>query len=484
MLRLGDVVSREGVDHRRGGRRRGARPCAGSACSPRPRARPRSSPARRARSARAANGDEVVDRIEAEAGRRRRRDQRARGGAADLRRDPRRGAARPGAGAVLRPRRRQRRDHGRRRLRAAVGGRASTSASPGSPPSSSAPTRSRRRDRRRLRAHLVDVLAPVAVDVGRVRAEAGDRQQRHARGPRRRWSRPGRDEPMPALPEPAHVRSERVPRRCTSELLASTVRASASGSRAWSPAGRPHRRRRRCSSPPRWSCSSFDELTISEWALREGIVLDAIGRHDPADWSDDPRAIRRASVQALARRCSWPEAHSRQVAQLALELFDQTARAARARRRRPRAARVRRAAARHRRARRARGPRPARGVPRAARPAARLRPRGDRRCSPRSCGGTAAASPKASDELVGPLDAERRERVRRLAALLRDRRRPRPQPQPGGQRVDVRVGPSLVLLRLHAERRRRARALGRAPQARALREGLRPRARAHRAPVG
>ncbi len=54
-------------------------------------------------------------------------------------------------------------------------------------------------------------------------------------------------------------------------------------------------------------------------------MLDAIGHHDPADWSDDPRAIRRASVQSLARRCSWPEAHSRQVARLALELFDQTA---------------------------------------------------------------------------------------------------------------------------------------------------------------
>ncbi len=66
-----------------------------------------------------------------------------------------------------------------------------------------------------------------------------------------------------------------------------------------------------------------DELTVSEWAMREGMVLDAIGRHDPADWSDDPYAIRRASVMALARRCSWPEAHSRHVATLALELFDQ-----------------------------------------------------------------------------------------------------------------------------------------------------------------
>jgi exopolyphosphatase/guanosine-5'-triphosphate,3'-diphosphate pyrophosphatase len=69
----------------------------------------------------------------------------------------------------------------------------------------------------------------------------------------------------------------------------------------------------------------FDEMTVSEWALREGILLDAIGHHDPADWTDDPRAIRRASVQSLARRCSFPEEHSRQVARLALDLFDQTA---------------------------------------------------------------------------------------------------------------------------------------------------------------
>ncbi len=68
----------------------------------------------------------------------------------------------------------------------------------------------------------------------------------------------------------------------------------------------------------------FDELTVGEWALREGIVLDAIGHHDAADWSDDPRAIRRASVLELCRRCNWDEVHSRQVARLALRLFDQT----------------------------------------------------------------------------------------------------------------------------------------------------------------
>ncbi len=66
----------------------------------------------------------------------------------------------------------------------------------------------------------------------------------------------------------------------------------------------------------------LESLTISEWALREGIVLDAVGHHETDAWSDDPRAIRREAVQSLARRCNWPEAHSRQVALLSLELFD------------------------------------------------------------------------------------------------------------------------------------------------------------------
>ena len=69
----------------------------------------------------------------------------------------------------------------------------------------------------------------------------------------------------------------------------------------------------------------FDRLTVSEWALREGIVLDAIPRHEPADWSGDPRAIRASSVLHLARRCNWDEGHGRQTARLALDLFDQTA---------------------------------------------------------------------------------------------------------------------------------------------------------------
>jgi exopolyphosphatase / guanosine-5'-triphosphate,3'-diphosphate pyrophosphatase len=68
----------------------------------------------------------------------------------------------------------------------------------------------------------------------------------------------------------------------------------------------------------------FDQLTISEWALREGIVLDGVRRHDVADWSDDPHAIRREAVLGLARRCNWSEPHARQVTALSLQLFDST----------------------------------------------------------------------------------------------------------------------------------------------------------------
>ncbi len=66
------------------------------------------------------------------------------------------------------------------------------------------------------------------------------------------------------------------------------------------------------------------ELVGCEWALREGMVLDAIGHHSRAEWDADPRAMRRESVLNLCRRYGWNEAHSTKVARLALELFDGT----------------------------------------------------------------------------------------------------------------------------------------------------------------
>ena len=65
----------------------------------------------------------------------------------------------------------------------------------------------------------------------------------------------------------------------------------------------------------------FDELIVSAWGLREGMVLEAA--HCPAP--DEPRLTRRASTIDLAERCNWDEPHARHVADLALQLFDQTA---------------------------------------------------------------------------------------------------------------------------------------------------------------
>lgn len=193
----------------------------------------------------------------------------------------------------------------------------------------------------------------------------------------------------------------------------------------------------------------FDELTVSEWALREGILLDAIVHHDLADWSEDPRAIRRASVQNLARRCRWAEEHSRHVARLALALFDATATL--------------------------HGLSPTdrelleygallhdigEHVARDGhhRHAAYLVVHGDLRgFDPEEVRILAALArwhrrgdPKPSDDLVGPLSPGALERVRTLTALLRvadglDRGRSQVV-----RDIDVSVGPSLVLVRASA----------------------------------
>jgi len=64
------------------------------------------------------------------------------------------------------------------------------------------------------------------------------------------------------------------------------------------------------------------ELTACTWALREGLLLDLAGlRSGPGDAA----SVRRRSVEALAERFAGPNAHGRQVARLALALFDATA---------------------------------------------------------------------------------------------------------------------------------------------------------------
>jgi exopolyphosphatase/guanosine-5'-triphosphate,3'-diphosphate pyrophosphatase len=301
-----------------------------------------------------------------------------------------------------------------------------------------------KRDRRRLREHLVDVLGPLAVEVQRYEPKlaigsSGTLEDlAHMVAARRDESVPrslnqltfSRDEFEPLYKE--LIQSTSSQRQRMKGLDSKRVELIVAGAEFLSTA---------------MELFEVEELTISEWALREGMVLEAIGRHDPVDLTDDPRAIRRASIQALARRFSWPEAHSRHVAKLSLDLFDQT--------------------------------RELHGLADEDRElleyAAFLHDIGehvshdghDRHAAYLVAHGqlrgfdpeeilvlTALVrwhrrgEPKAADDLVGELDDDQRERVRRLAAFLRiadGLDRSRKQVVTG---LAARVSPSLVLLRL------------------------------------
>jgi exopolyphosphatase/guanosine-5'-triphosphate,3'-diphosphate pyrophosphatase len=67
------------------------------------------------------------------------------------------------------------------------------------------------------------------------------------------------------------------------------------------------------------------ELTLCEWALREGILLEYIHGHPRSLAAAEAYPdVRRRSVVHLAERCDYIEPHARHVAALALALFDGT----------------------------------------------------------------------------------------------------------------------------------------------------------------
>jgi exopolyphosphatase/guanosine-5'-triphosphate,3'-diphosphate pyrophosphatase len=69
----------------------------------------------------------------------------------------------------------------------------------------------------------------------------------------------------------------------------------------------------------------LEQLVLAPWALREGVILEELGRRDAwssAEPADDPR--RRRAVLDFGRRHAWDEPHCRNVTALALSLFDQT----------------------------------------------------------------------------------------------------------------------------------------------------------------
>jgi exopolyphosphatase / guanosine-5'-triphosphate,3'-diphosphate pyrophosphatase len=70
----------------------------------------------------------------------------------------------------------------------------------------------------------------------------------------------------------------------------------------------------------------LDELTISDKAIREGLLFDFIERHREGIQAEQviPN-VRRRNVLHLARSCHYDSVHAHHVAKLCLHLFDQTA---------------------------------------------------------------------------------------------------------------------------------------------------------------
>lgn len=66
----------------------------------------------------------------------------------------------------------------------------------------------------------------------------------------------------------------------------------------------------------------FKAITVSEWALREGIILSELEGYDSLEGGIE--SIRHASVMGVTKRFMWNSFHAEQVAKLALSLFDQT----------------------------------------------------------------------------------------------------------------------------------------------------------------
>src|SRR5262249_31485163 len=68
-----------------------------------------------------------------------------------------------------------------------------------------------------------------------------------------------------------------------------------------------------------------EEVTLCDFALREGLVLDYMQKNASHIRTVDRYPdVRRRSVMELAERCGYRAQHARQVAKLALNLFDGT----------------------------------------------------------------------------------------------------------------------------------------------------------------
>jgi exopolyphosphatase / guanosine-5'-triphosphate,3'-diphosphate pyrophosphatase len=64
-------------------------------------------------------------------------------------------------------------------------------------------------------------------------------------------------------------------------------------------------------------------ITLSNFALREGIIFDTISKEHSTLLKEDPEDIRYRSIISLAENCRYDKAHSEQVLKLSLRIFEQ-----------------------------------------------------------------------------------------------------------------------------------------------------------------
>ena len=67
---------------------------------------------------------------------------------------------------------------------------------------------------------------------------------------------------------------------------------------------------------------NVEEITISDYALREGIVLDALQNLDTDEHKPKLSDIKYESVLQLAKSCNFDREHCYHVTELALKMFD------------------------------------------------------------------------------------------------------------------------------------------------------------------
>ena len=67
---------------------------------------------------------------------------------------------------------------------------------------------------------------------------------------------------------------------------------------------------------------NLKEITVSTFALREGILLDTIDKEHSTLDSEDLRNVRYRSVVNLAKHCNYDEPHARQIYRFAVKIFD------------------------------------------------------------------------------------------------------------------------------------------------------------------